>query len=556
MAVRYFLALFTAALALAQSSAQMPANKRPIHIDGTVVEKESRAPIPNAKVTLAATENSDEQVTTSDANGRFSFNTIEPFEMGLPLSIQAVVPGYLPALPDVAQSIIQIPGGGVLFITRDKSNYTTEVNLTRVATLSGTLIDQDTKKPLAKLSVSAQRRAYRGGELAFVPGFGPPVVTAADGTFHFDGLSAGDYFLQIQDPLKPTIESLPPVTPPAALPAPPEGAVGYGTVILPGATADYPEFAAITVRSGTAVDLGQFPLRQQRLRNFVGAIDSDCRDSERVTIYLNAARDSRGIAMGNGVSLKIPCGPFRIMNVPDGAFAAAAWVLGGIDGGYASEPLPPRAFDPIHLRVQPRGTAHGIIEVEDTPADQFPTDLENLYVGLNPKSMPYLQGDTMNPPSVNGRFEVVAYAGATYEVQMRLPEAYYLKRVFYNNVEQPDPTRVTTSPGVLDHSVRIVLSPHPATFQAQVDPGNTIVLLRDGLDPARRYSERVTLASAAQQQTVRKRGLRPGAYHAFAIPTASISALELPGAIDRALLSAQSVKLEEGQTTTVSFVSQ
>ena len=74
MLTRCSLALFTAVLALAQTS-----TKRPIHIDGTVIEKETRAPIPNAKVTLVATENSDQQITTSDANGRFSFNTIESY---------------------------------------------------------------------------------------------------------------------------------------------------------------------------------------------------------------------------------------------------------------------------------------------------------------------------------------------------------------------------------------------------------------------------------------------------------------------------------------------
>jgi hypothetical protein len=205
--------------------------------------------------------------------------------------------------------------------------------------------------------------------------------------------------------------------------------------------------------------------------------------------------------------------------------------------------------------VQPRGVLKGVIQVEDAPADQFPKDLERLSVSFNPKTMPNFAPDLARDSSVNGRFGGVMYAGVTYEVLIRPPQTYYVKRLFYNDVEQPDPGRFTTTSSILDHSVRIILSPHPAAFQAQVDPGNTVVLLPDGQDSARRYAERVLLTPGKQQQSVVKRGLRPGAYHAFVIPTASTSALELPGGIDRYLMNAQAVKLEEGQTASASFVS-
>jgi hypothetical protein len=198
--------------------------------------------------------------------------------------------------------------------------------------------------------------------------------------------------------------------------------------------------------------------------------------------------------------------------------------------------------------------ATGLIEVEDTPADQFPKDLEGLFVGFMPKSMPNFAPDIGRDPSVNGRFQAPVYAGQTYDVKFaRLPDSYYVKRLVYNGIEQPDVERFTTSPGVLDHSVRLVLSKKAATFQARVDPDNTVVLVRDGLDAARRYSERVVLTPGQQQQGVMRRGLRPGPYRAFLIPTAALSSLELPGGIDQALLNAQAVQLEEGQTTAVSF---
>jgi hypothetical protein len=83
-----------------------------------------------------------------------------------------------------------------------------------------------------------------------------------------------------------------------------------------------------------------------------------------------------------------------------------------------------------------------------------------------------------------------------------------------------------------------------------------VILVRDDPDPARRYSERVVLAASRPQQILIKRGLRPGSYHAFAIPTAQLSALELPGGLDRLLLNAQTVRLEEGQSTQVNFATQ
>jgi hypothetical protein len=243
--------------------------------------------------------------------------------------------------------------------------------------------------------------------------------------------------------------------------------------------------------------------------------------------------------------------------VPEGSFTVGLHISGGRGAGYVSQSLGGVSSgnkDPLHLRAQPRGVLKGMIQVEDTPPDQFPKELERLFVAFTPKTMPNFVDDVAPDPSVNGKFGGIMYAGVTYEVRIRTPEAYYVKRLFYNEVEQPDILRLTTTPGVVDHSVRIVLSPHPATFQAQVDPGNTVVLLPDGMDTARRYAERVILAPGKQQQAVVKRGLRPGAYHAFVIPTASISALELPGEMDRYLMKAQAVKLEEGQMTSVSFV--
>jgi hypothetical protein len=545
-----FLYFFAATLALAQT----PAAKRPIHIDGAVVDNETNAPIANARVTMEASENTDRQVTTSDPDGRFSFSTTWPAESafpGLPLVFQAAAPGYLAAVPDTAPGIMAMfPFRGAVTVTHDESKYTTELRLTRVASLSGVLIDQDSKKPIAKLTVTAQHRTYQRGEAAYFPVSARPVTTGADGSFHFDGLSAGEYILQVQDPLKPKIEILPA----GELPAPPEGALGYGNVILPGATAEYPEFASISVRAGAEMDIGQVPLLEQRLRNFIGTVDSDCRDSERVTIYLNVDRNSSGLVQ-NSLSQQIPCGPFRISNVPEGTYTVGLAIVGGRAAGYGSQPLGIRPGDPVHLSAQPRGIIKGVIEVEDTPADQFPKDLEGLFVPFMPKTMPLFAPDIPRDPSVNGKFGGVMYAGVTYDTQMRPPESYYLKRLFYKDVEQPDPSRFTTTPGVLDHSVRIILSPHPATFQAQVDPGNSVFLLQDGLDPTRRYTDRILLAPGPQQKSVIKRGLRPGSYHAFTIPTASVSSLELPGAIDQYLGKAQAVKLEEGQSTVVSFVS-
>ena len=162
-----FLSFFAATLALAQT----PAAKRPIHIDGTVVDNETNAPIANAKVTMEASENTDQQVTTSDPNGRFSFNTTWPAESpfpGLPLMFQAAAPGYLAAVSDTAPGIMAMfPFRGAVTITHDESKYTTEVRLTRVASLSGVLIDQDSKKPITKLTVTAQRRTYQRGEAAY-----------------------------------------------------------------------------------------------------------------------------------------------------------------------------------------------------------------------------------------------------------------------------------------------------------------------------------------------------------------------------------------------------
>ena len=135
-----------------------------------------------------------------------------------------------------------------------------------------------------------------------------------------------------------------------------------------------------------------------------------------------------------------------------------------------------------------------------------------------------------------------------------------MKRVVYNGADLPVADRLAPSSYATGHTLRIVLSRQTAVLQAQIqaDPNRlaqaplSVVLVRDDLDAARRFTGIISIRAEADGRAT-KRGLAPGKYRAFVLPTDEVSSLQRPGVMDGYLSTATFLNLEPGQSGALSL---
>lgn len=166
-------AVFNACV-LAQQPADPPLDpsKPLLQVQGVVLDKDSRQPVPGADVIVTAT-GAPARGVTGDA-GSFQAG-ITPTTGPITVSVQAV--GFQPGVTRVAS------------VSAGQPSVYVEVALTRLQSISGRLVDDETREPLAGIDVDltsigpgmAGREASRYGDHA---------VTDADGRFVVPNLTA------------------------------------------------------------------------------------------------------------------------------------------------------------------------------------------------------------------------------------------------------------------------------------------------------------------------------------------------------------------------------
>lgn len=561
----------TAALLRAQQEA---AAAEHISVVGRVLDANNQ-PIVGAKVTLrvfaplkpgtivsvvSPRPTLESPTAQTDANGRFEFTVHNRGSM----QIAAEAPGYIAPDPRIS-SMAGRPSSSFQF-PADKDTYTVDIVLLKTGTLEGILVDAESEKPITGVTVGAPLRTFARGEALFM-GQVAAVAAGPDGRFLIKGLPPGDYVLRIDSEPKIWIEAQA-RSQDAELPE--AASLGYGQLYWPAMEPVPQPWNTFKLLSGADLNLGKIRIRRLPLHTVLAsAREFTCKEGDTLSVMLSRITP---YSTNTIASKEIPCGDFRMSNVPEGSYRLELmrWSSEKVQVGNlqsrtaledASEPLDVRKNGRIQLVAQRPVTLTGTVAVGNAVKDDLPDDFKKCGVFLRPVTKVPVAGEAM-PASVGpkGTFEVAQlFPANTYSLTLfGFPaDSYYIKQVSYNGTELADPEMVPLVAGLPAHSLQILLSPRPASFAGRIDLGTrddasgfTVVLVRDLGDTARRLRGLIKLA-ADEQGRVTRTGLPAAAFYAFALPNDSLAALERPGVLDALLSAALRVNLSEGQTASV-----
>jgi hypothetical protein len=447
------------------------------------------------------------------------------------LIVTAEADGY------IAPEELRSPGmPGLVRVPSDSTPIRVNLPLIKASTVTGTLVDDVSKKPIGGVTVRALQRVYRNGEAYLLNR--AEVVSGPDGVFSLTDVPRGEYVFQFIAP--PRIEI-------GAEKARPDAELtesrGYGIVYLPGQTREAPEFAAISISAGAATDLGKLRLPQSGLHEVAGTVSGvDCLPGESMTVALVQSKPGETEI---AAKQRVACGPFRIRNVPDGHYQMEVGrdvTRPGQEKSFLAhgiQELDLRHGERVRIDLRRPTALPALLRLEGSLEKRLPEGLEKCQVRLVPLSRVARSIDVYSPLAPDGSFERAVFPRDTYRVEVeRLPDSYYLKRVIYCNRELGDGERLEIL-DVPSQSLILELSNRPAAITGQLELGDSksatgcsMVLARADLSGYRQAVTRVTWKPGAGGE-VRKAGLRPGEYRIFALPEGRLPALERPGVLSR-----------------------
>ena len=511
-----------------RQSARPEANIPEVVVVGTVVDKDSHAAVPGASVSVSGFYDNDS--ATSGGSGEFQFRLATTG----PLTVSVRAAGYQRQEVRVA-------------IATGQESVRVDLPIAKLQSIVGTVVDDETRKPIPGLQVSAVDP--HGNSVTSAP-------TGPDGSFFLRDLPQGEYFLRIADKPEASIQSIPAkalegVGRDKALKVP-EGASSYGTIVWPGKNADIPMIPGIQVGNAPA-DFGEIRLTKTKLQNLSGTI-APCEEGASLQLSFSRPVTDAGSPTWQG-RRDITCGDgFQILNIPDGTFTLSA-VQGFPQRRWASQKIDAHTHGPLQLNLAPLVKVQISLAVEDGKTDDLPPNLR-VVLYCDDRSLKIDAPAMLGP----GEFEALLYPGERYTVGAPYGTKYFLKRLAYNGAELQDLSGFAASGAALSH-LEMVLSPHGATVNVRIprsatDAPVTMRLVRDGMSfgEFRTGTFPQVVHVEPNESTHIFAGLHPGTYRA-------IRDSENPPkdeASFRAMLADVSVQsspvtVDEGQTATITW---
>ena len=356
-------------------------------------------------------------------------------------------------------------------VTLDNTHPRREVKfqLARPGEISGRVVDEETKEPVASLRVLVLEHRYSRGRLLGFPG--GSATTDADGRFVARGLAPGEYVASLGPRMQPGV----------ALKAMPE-LQKYGEDLLmqefseddlkkvdrdyeqtywPGGSSLSAAFP-VSVGSGGSVNMGQLTVKKVPVYRV--------RVSLQCTPGAVAGVDVRGPRLGTTIG-SVPCGKDFLMR----GFAPGAYRLEVCRRSARSRAQTARRdlcrstivdknieiFVPVTRGVDIDGKVV-LAEGAGKP------ELAKVQLRLSPISWVSFLGDEQNPIDAQGKFRIVNTAIRDQQLYVSgLPAPHYVKEVRYNGHRISD-NIVQMDAGAPSHSLEIVVDDKPATVMGAV----------------------------------------------------------------------------------------
>ena len=441
-------------------------------------------------------------VSTSDAQGKFSFVNIDPGRY----TLFAEHAGYLRTNYGAkrnpnTQTILSLASG------REVGEIT--IKLTEQAVISGQIMDTDNDVAARAQVQLIQQRYSNGRRQPVTVSF---AITDDQGEFRISGLAAGRYYLRVEPRPLNTMAAggVAPSTPAA----PEQRSV---TTFYPGAL-DLAAAAPLDLEAGQNVTGINFRLQRSLVYHVRGKIADVTGDMSKVRAVLMPRQGPILIMRNDGVIAKD--GTFDLDGVTPGSYSLALLRIDEFQNlGQRPIEVGKQDLDGVVLTSAPLPDLHGSIKLEEIPKPA-PGSFPKFEIMLTT-----IDGPTLDPPNAfageDGAFAIKGAGAGRYRVNVSgIPSGSFLKSVSYGGRDALD-SGVELASGAGEASLQVVISGAAGAVDGTVNgdddqpsAGGIVTLIPDPPRPEQTYWYQT--ASADQNGKFSFAGVRPGKYRVFA----------------------------------------
>lgn len=465
-------------------------------VAGSVVDAVSGQPVMAAEIyatSLAAGAEADLSPASTDANGRFALDNLEPGRYVL----QASHDGY--TSPDRPSG----PGSTIVVLAPGQHLEDAVISLMPGGAITGHVTDE-TGSPLSRVSLEAMKYSYRNGKPDLEEA--GSASTNARGEYRMAGLHPGKYFVRATSPH------------PAPLAAKDHA---YVPLYFP-ASSDFRRAAELVVRAGeelAGIDLSFAPLPTVHITGKVIDTRASLPPKE---VEVSLLSDEGNTFFSPGQISTDAEGRFDLPGIPQGSYVLVARLDSDTQPettlwGQKSLVVSDANLVDVKILVSPGVDIGGRIRIEGRSY----LDITSLNATLEPQ-----EGSTLNSlmPAVenasinrDGTFAFHHVPEGTYNISFfPLPAGFYLGEKEGSDILE---TGLTVHPGHRVPSLELILSPASAAVDGVVSgdgllAGASIVLVPEGIRRTQPRYYRTSVSNRLGKFTFG--GIAPGDYRLFA----------------------------------------